>query len=446
MLRNIGRVRNFGVFDDCNGVGLQDFCDFNLIYGFNYSGKTTLSRAFACLENRSVHPDYPEAELAFSGKDGGPVGPMTEPPVKVRVYNEDFRKRHLRWDEEDAVTPVAIIGEEAIEAQASIGEKVERGQRLGRLSNKLDQSIVAMKAVLKDDRTACARRIRENLSIPGFTRASINTIMAEWGDSPPSLLSDDEVKRCVARLGAEQKERLPALHVARTDVDAVWQEAAETLSARIGSASTIARLVTHPEIARWVGAGMVLHEGAERCEFCDGPLSSDRMAALSAHFSDEHARLMARIDSAIAGLKGLAPELAGDRYPESAFYEEFREERRSRDMALRQARETVTTALEAMIELLHRKRDKPFDSVMPPGNAPDFPSFREAVDTFDAVIRKNNDRTDDFARSKEQARDALTKHAIVRDLLAPENGRIERLCTRRRIVRDRLVTESRTLT
>jgi len=45
MLGKIDRIRKFGIFDDFSGGNLQEFCDFNLIYGFNYSGKTTLSRA-----------------------------------------------------------------------------------------------------------------------------------------------------------------------------------------------------------------------------------------------------------------------------------------------------------------------------------------------------------------------------------------------------------------
>ena len=39
MLEKIDRIGNFGIFDDSDGDGLRGFCDFNLIYGFNYSGE-----------------------------------------------------------------------------------------------------------------------------------------------------------------------------------------------------------------------------------------------------------------------------------------------------------------------------------------------------------------------------------------------------------------------
>lgn len=375
MLGKIERIRKFGIFDDFSGSGLQEFRQFNLIYGFNYSGKTTLSRAFACLENRAFHPDYAAAELSFSDGDGETVGTETEPPVKVRVYNEDFRKRHLKWDDRDGIAPVAIIGEEAIETRALIETKSERGQRLGRLETKLGQSIGAMEGSIESARTACAKRIKDTLSLPGFTKAKMSTIMAGWGDSSPPALSQNDVAQLRTRLNAEEKRALPDVTVKRTGMDAVWGEAVATLIARIGSASTIARLVDKPEVGRWVSAGMVLHKGADRCEFCDNPLAPDRMAALNAHFSDEHARLMTRIDAAIAALRGQIPELKGEYYPESAFYEEFRKEREDRATDLRRAKDDLKTALDTMTDLLERKRGKPFDVMLPPETARIFPAF-----------------------------------------------------------------------
>ena len=44
-ITRIGRLRNYGVFRDFTWPSdLPEFAQFNLIYGWNWSGKTTLSK------------------------------------------------------------------------------------------------------------------------------------------------------------------------------------------------------------------------------------------------------------------------------------------------------------------------------------------------------------------------------------------------------------------
>ena len=58
MLKKIQYIKKLGVFDDFSWDGevknkngeVQSFVDINIIYGRNYSGKTTLSRILRALE------------------------------------------------------------------------------------------------------------------------------------------------------------------------------------------------------------------------------------------------------------------------------------------------------------------------------------------------------------------------------------------------------------
>lgn len=58
-------IQKFGLFSDYNWnseVGSDPdkdvFKKVNIIYGRNYSGKTTLSRIFRCVENGKLHEDW----------------------------------------------------------------------------------------------------------------------------------------------------------------------------------------------------------------------------------------------------------------------------------------------------------------------------------------------------------------------------------------------------
>jgi wobble nucleotide-excising tRNase len=92
MIRRIQHIKAFGVFKDFQWpAGLPDFKQFNLIYGWNYSGKTTLSRAFRCFEQKLPHADFAGAQVQLKADDGT-VHHLSNPnaaPV-FRVFNSDF--------------------------------------------------------------------------------------------------------------------------------------------------------------------------------------------------------------------------------------------------------------------------------------------------------------------------------------------------------------------
>jgi wobble nucleotide-excising tRNase len=63
MIGKIRRIRSFGSYVDFDWPAeLREFGRFNVFYGWNYSGKTMLSRIFRCFENKALHPDFPSAE------------------------------------------------------------------------------------------------------------------------------------------------------------------------------------------------------------------------------------------------------------------------------------------------------------------------------------------------------------------------------------------------
>ena len=61
MITKINKIKDFGIFQNFAWDGLDSFTKKNLIYGWNYSGKTTLSKLFQNLEfkdkNKSVSTD-----------------------------------------------------------------------------------------------------------------------------------------------------------------------------------------------------------------------------------------------------------------------------------------------------------------------------------------------------------------------------------------------------
>jgi wobble nucleotide-excising tRNase len=117
MIKKIKYIKDFGVFKDFNwNASLSDFKNFNLIYAWNYSGKTTLSRVLRSFETQKIHEDFLKAQYELELSDGSTAGfnDLANHSVKVRVFNTDFVSSQLRWDYSDSIEPIFILGEENI--------------------------------------------------------------------------------------------------------------------------------------------------------------------------------------------------------------------------------------------------------------------------------------------------------------------------------------------
>lgn len=91
MISRIRQIKSFGVFSDFQWpVGLPDFKQYNLIYGWNYSGKTTLSRVFRCFELKQAHLDFSSAQVQLIADDGTVhhlSAPNTAPVFRLVLYS-----------------------------------------------------------------------------------------------------------------------------------------------------------------------------------------------------------------------------------------------------------------------------------------------------------------------------------------------------------------------
>lgn len=118
-IKRINSIHNLGVYKNYTRQGnISDFNDKNIIYGWNYSGKTTISRLFNWLNIGSViDPDYDEATFEIELHDGTKISQETRKtsPCVVQVFNSDFIAANLQFTSFDTSKIKAIafdLGEE----------------------------------------------------------------------------------------------------------------------------------------------------------------------------------------------------------------------------------------------------------------------------------------------------------------------------------------------
>ncbi|WP_212637035.1 AAA family ATPase [Desulfovibrio gilichinskyi] len=106
-IKRIDTIKSMAVFQDfCwassvrdDGNNIAEFKEINILYGRNYSGKTTLSRIIRALETGSISDKYNSPQFQLSFDDGSSVtqDSLNGHDHVVRVFNEDFVKDNLRF-------------------------------------------------------------------------------------------------------------------------------------------------------------------------------------------------------------------------------------------------------------------------------------------------------------------------------------------------------------
>ena len=112
-LRNCGIFRNFTWPPDLPGFGR-----YNVIYGWNGTGKTTLSRLFRDLEVARA-PTIGEAVLHINGNDV-PGESFPQSTLHVRVFNRDFIEENVFPVEGGDMPPILVLGSESVEKQRMV--------------------------------------------------------------------------------------------------------------------------------------------------------------------------------------------------------------------------------------------------------------------------------------------------------------------------------------
>ena len=122
MIKKISKISNlavFGSFDwnksvvNKNGQSI-DFEKNNILYGRNYSGKTTLSRIIRSLEAKKQLDKYDGHHYEICNEDGTTITEQSldSNTLDIRVFNEDFVRDNIHFliDPNSEITPFAILG------------------------------------------------------------------------------------------------------------------------------------------------------------------------------------------------------------------------------------------------------------------------------------------------------------------------------------------------
>ncbi len=179
ILKRINRLNNFGVFKNYRRTGdIEDFKKLNIIYGWNYSGKTTLSRVVDCFNEKKIIDDYNQAnfEILDNNRKIFNKDNLSEFTSPVRVFNSDFLKNNLKWDGE-SFNPVLLLGEESIEKEREIEKLSNKIDRFTAINHNLKNVVNSLNQDIENGLSNKASFIKAKLQIVHpFTKVHLRPI------------------------------------------------------------------------------------------------------------------------------------------------------------------------------------------------------------------------------------------------------------------------------
>ena len=425
----ISRIRNLGVFRQFDWPsGLADFERYNLIYGWNWSGKTLLSRVFASLQaNRLPECDDITVGLAEGGSLRRQHFGTASQHVMVRVFNRDFVSESV-FGAQGLMGPIVVLGAESVGMQKDLdavnGEIETKRTHLSNSKNLRVQKRSALDTFCTDG----ARVVRETLRSAGPTDTYANYerpafIRCADGMADAQPLDDAEHNRLLAVIRAEPRSSLDSVSLPLRGTGEPFQTARE-LCRRSVISNVIDELRSRPEVNVWVATGLGLHQkyGTKACLFCSQPLPKERLDALEAHFSREYTRLVEELDAHIERMSAERQEANALQLPDKGlFYPDMRAKYGERREALEKERQEYLRDLDDAVAVLQKKKADPFQDYgqqIPDGSLKD-----DVVVQLNESIRDHNARVQSHEQDVQQAKQQIERSLVAQKL--PKYGRLK---------------------
>jgi len=422
-IRKITRMRDYGVFRDFTWPqDLPEFGRYNLIYGWNGTGKTTLSRLFRHLEKQQ-NPTEGKVSVTIGDTDYSEEQ-FEMCSIAVRVFNRDFIAQAV-FTRNGELAPIFVIGERNVEKQKEVGKlRSQLNDRRSQLQNALEDQNEA-RGKLDQFCIERARIIKNTLRTSGSNpyndydkrryRERAEKMVAD-GDAAAYLLNEGERDALLAQHRESPKPKLQQVAYTLPSLQQLASEVSDLLQETVVSA-TIQALKDDPDLAGWTRKGLGLHKdrNSNKCLFCEQPLPPSRLEALEAHFSAEYEQFLGKLEDQIRKLQAASEQAAEVELPDSArLYTDLVREYDEAKSAVLKALERVRRLLKALILALNDKKAKPFDRVKLDAEVP--PLDAEVVGRLNAVIRKHNQACESFHARIATARDRLALDMIAADL------------------------------
>lgn len=303
----------------------REFKRLNILYGRNYSGKTTLSRIFRSYEVHSFPENYQYPSFSLTTDSGEVLNAtkITSDNLDIRVYNKDFIKGNLSFLEdhgEGDIKTFAVMGSDNQQLEEKIKDeerKIGSEESESGLAYRKSLKYKAMNSAKSDENehnSSLEKKLKDHANnvikknrTYGNATYNITKIKSDIANiklCSTALLSDDDVSKLISEVKEDTLDEITVKPGYSPKSEYLYEKAKELVGRVIEPTSPIEYLLNEPSLQAWVKDGIAHHrDKRESCGFCNQALPVDLWEKLDNHFNKDSEGLDAEIGKLIGSIK-----------------------------------------------------------------------------------------------------------------------------------------------
>ncbi|ALH94655.1 AAA family ATPase [Acinetobacter equi] len=399
-IKKISEIKNFSIFKDFDWDTnltyqnkqrqneVYDFKDINILYGRNYSGKTSLSKIIRSLEKKQLPLKYDNPDFKIKLSDDTEITQNTLQTFEhpIHVYNSDFVKENLKFihNENDNIESFSVtlggdnqqILEQIQKLKGELGSNEENNKsgiyldihnkehQVRKASENHNAKNRHLENTLSDKATRGSESIKSQHTLFGDINYSITKLrndLTEVQKSSFQVLSEDQKIEKLALIKQTELPTPPEIPKYTLNFSSLLQATTETLKTVVSLSGKIEELTNNPTLNSWVQTGHQLHHDRDTCAFCNNKISEEREQTLNQHFNQEFQILQSRISKGIQLLdKELDSEILKFNLNINLYYQQYHSRLSALSSNLDSSFSKQKASLEQLKIALEQKQNNPF--------------------------------------------------------------------------------------
>lgn len=444
---------NFGSYKDFKwNDKIEDFNKINIIYGRNYSGKTTLSRIARSFELKNIHKDFGGSSFKISLENGE----ITEKDIEnqslnIKVYNSDFVKDNLSYlyDDNGDIKGFKTLGKENTKLFKEIEELEEKlikknsdgdnvsGLRLEveNLEKSYQDKCEAYKThdkYLDNELTRKAKEINSNINYckPGerYDKSKLRKELEDISnknkkcniqdyDKSLVILTHEGESRLIEKL-KDYKLNSMIFNIEFNDKNFtnIFNEYKTLLSKAITDNSKL-----NSNIRKWLKDGFIIHSHGDnqQCQFCKNILSKERLEELekivnfNSNEKQELEQKLNELKNTIQDCKLKTSKLLCDINKDN-FYSHFKGQFEENEISLKISIQKYNAIFDKFISNIDKKLENIFDSIEIAEENDCSSDINEILNEIKNLCDDNNAYGDKLEKKQEDARKQLRQNEVLK--------------------------------
>lgn len=437
MINNIKLISNLGIYKDYKSDSeLQNFNKYNLFYGWNGSGKTTISRLFRIVEKKEIPIEYNNIKFnieidsqKYSEKNYKNIN------ENVFVFNEEFIEENINWDE--SINKILLLSEDKIKETQEytlIKENINGNEKTGTKGlNKVyleeKDKLDSENRIIEDSYSKIAKNIKINFQAIDSTDreyASLNkTKIQNILDNQEKLAEiidnnqkEEEISTLITAVKNEKKETINYVkkEIKIEEFITLYNKIRETLS-KIVTAKVIERLKENDDISSWVDQGLELNKkyNNEFCEFCGNPLSRTRIEELENHFNAEVSKIKNELEELSKKLEAYRIIQNDIIIDKNLFYKEDISNVDDLNTNIIEEVSKLDTIIKSLKASIEEKINNPFKRV----EIEEIDRTKTIIDSYnnyiniqDKYVKETNEKTNNFEKQVKEIKKKLANYYL----------------------------------